>query len=268
MDQIQGTAVWDVNNTGFFSTDLYVAAKDYPLASYADREVIWKRHWNYILGIWYVLQYYADARVPAALRTAALTWGLCSDHYYSPHENDNGFEPTQLYVREAIRVQSDVVMNANHICQVDGAALTLGNHTVSHASYGMDSHGTMRFAHETSAGVWTTKEEGGMLIASGLGGACGADFIAPLPFEIFVPKIAECTNGAFAFGGSLTHIAYGATRMEYTAAMTGYSMGWAMALALAGDGIIQHVDYPTLRAALLASAVNANEVAPVLQQVA
>jgi hypothetical protein len=125
----------------------------------------------------------------------------------------------------------------------------------------MDSHSTQVIAHETSAGVWQTRHEGGMFVSSG-----GANGVSPLPFEIFVPKVAECTNVSCSFGGSLTHVAYGASRMEFTAMQTAQSMGLAAALAIDGDNIIQNVSYSTLRTALLASASLSGEVAPVLPQ--
>lgn len=261
LDNLRSTGRYDANNKGMFSTDFIKNSESYPLASYATRETIWKAHWNYILGLWYVLQYHSDARIPSTLRTEALTWGMCADHYYSPHENDDVFEQPTLYVREAIRVQSDVVMTGVHMEQADGATPTLGDHTVSCASYSMDSHDTQRVAHETSAGVWAVKNEGGLLISAG-----GVNQLSPLPFEIFVPKVAECTNLSFSFGASLTHVAYGATRMEFTAMQTGQSMGLAAALAINGDNVIQNVPYASLRTALLASPSLSGEVAPILPQ--
>lgn len=262
MDDLRTSGRHDVNNRGILSTNLVGENHAYPLASYAQREVIWKNVWNYIMGIWYVLQHHNDIRIPSALRTSAISWGFCQDHYYTPHENDEIFHMPQMYVRESIRMESAVVMTATHMVQTDGQAPTLGDHTISVASYGMDSHSIQRVAVETSDGLWTIKNEGGMLITS----AGGTDKIAPLPYEIAVPKVADCTNLSVGFGLSTTHVSFGTTRMEFTAMQSGQSMGLAAALAIDDDNIIQNVDYPTLRTALLASAVLAGEVAPVLPQ--
>ncbi|MGO7279365.1 FAD-dependent oxidoreductase [Rhizobium ruizarguesonis] len=261
MDNLQGTDRFDLNKQGILSTNLVGVNHNYPAMTYAEREVYWKLQWNHIMGLWYLLQYHADARVPAALRTAALGWGMCPDHYYSNHENDEPFFQPQMYVREAVRLVGSVVMNGINMSQTDGQVPTLGDHTVSVASYNMDSHSTQVVAHETSAGVWQTRHEGGMFVTSG-----GANGVSPLPFEIFVPKVAECTNVSCSFGGSLTHVAYGASRMEFTAMQTAQSMGLAASLAIDGDNVIQNVSYSTLRTALLASPVLSGEVAPVIPQ--
>lgn len=265
MDEIQTTGTFDVNTSGLLSSDAVGMTSSYPTATPTERRVIRKNIWNRILGLWYVLQYHADARIPGALRTAALTWGWASDHYYSPHEDDKPFQSPGLYARETWRMIGSVIFNANHACQPDGQVPTLGNKTVTHASYGLDSHGFNLVAVETSAGVWTIKGDGGLLIASGVGGSCGADWIGPLPFDIFVPKVAECSNLYVTRGGSMTHVAYGCSRMEPTAGVNGQTGGAAMVLARQGDGIIQNVSYPALRTAVLVNPL-AGEVVPVLQQ--
>lgn len=262
LDDLRTSGRYDLNKQGILSTNLTGENHDYPLASYADRELIWKQVWNHIMGLWYVLQYHSDARINGtALRTEALTWGMCQDHYFSPHENDSIFHMPQMYVRESIRVDGDVLMNGNHMTQTDGQVPTLGDKTISCASYGMDSHSVNNIAQEVTAGNWSIRAEGGLLISSG-----GANNLSPLPFGIAVPKISECTNLSFGFGLSTTHVSFGTTRMEFTACQTGQSMGHAASLAIDGDNIIQNVDYPTLRTAILASPELTNEVAPVLPQ--
>lgn len=261
MDNLQNTDRFDINKQGILSTNLVGLNWNYPTDNYTAREVFWKKQWNHIMGLWYLLQYHADARVPAALRSAALGWGFCPDHYYSNHENDEPFFMTQMYIRESTRLVGSVVMNGNNMSQTDGQVPTLGDHTVSCGSYNMDSHSTQVVAHETSAGVWQLRHEGGMFVSAG-----GSNLLSPLPFEIFVPQASQCTNVSCSFGASLTHVAYGSTRMEFTAMQTGYSMGHAAALAIEGDGIIQNVNYATLRTELLASPALSGEVAPVLPQ--
>lgn len=253
--------VMDFNAKGGQSSDLFGENHDYSTATYAQREVIWKDHWNYILGWWYLLQHdTSEPRVPSALRTEALTWGWVRDHYYNRHENDVVYEMPQLYVRETIRMSGLAKLNANHLIATDGTAPALGTNTIATASYPLDSHSVQRLAYEFAAGSWGVWQEGNFF--SGMG---GTDQIAPIPIEICLPTAAECPNISTSFCVSATHAAFGSYRMEFTAMMAGYSLGWAAALQ--GVGNIQNVDYPTLRTALLASPELTSEVAPVLPQV-
>lgn len=255
---VLGTSCYDINSNHGWSTDWWGGSKNYPSATYADRETIWKRHWNRILGLFYFLQYDPTARVTAAMRTEALTYGLHCMHYYDAHENDMPFFNPQLYVREAWRMVSDIVWDGNDIGATDGTT-PRSVKTISTASYAMDSHSTEALADPNGGTprIWCS----GNFEAVPAG-----DQTAPIPYEIIVPKAAECTNLFVTFATSSTHVAFGAIRMEMTFMQSCQSAARAAVLAINNNWTVQAVDYPTLRTALLASATLSGEVAPVLPQ--
>jgi hypothetical protein len=254
------SGTYDVNNINFISSDFVGGgASDYPLASYAEREVIWKNHWNYLLGFLYTISNSSDTRVPSGLKSDVADYGFMTDHYWSPHENDSMFAMPQMYIRESIRMQGEDILNGNDLTATDGTAPRISDHTISCISYNTDSHAIRRVAYEGSAGVWSTRNEGGLGIATG-----GTDQRTPVPFEITVPSVSECSNLSVSFCVSTTHVGFGAYRMEPTMWQVGQSLGLAASLAIDGDGIIQNVDYESLRTALLASPSLTNEVIPVL----
>ncbi len=254
---------YDINNDGqSISTDFIGQNHSYPLATRSARETIHKQHWYYILGFLYTCQYGVDARIPAALKTDMATWGFRQDHYYAPHENDSIFEMPTMYVRECMRMVGDAILNGNDETATDGTTPRISDHTGAIISYQTDSHANRRIAWEQGSGIWKVAHEGGLGVATG-----GVNQRTPVPIEIAVPKATECTNLSTSTGVSATHVAFGAYRMEPTMWMLAYTMGHAAALAIAGDGIIQNVDYATLRTAVLASPALTGEIAPVLPQV-
>lgn len=255
------TGIFDINFDGGLSTDFNGQAWDYPEATYAQREVMWKAHENHIRGLIWLLQYDADARIPAAVRTSMLNIGLVNTHFCDPHPNDTFQWPHQLYVREARRLVSDMVLTGDDIAATDGTA-PRSTKTISVGSYAMDSHHTSVLADEYLPGSWRIWNEGNMFSTAG-----GINQIAPLPYDIIAPKASEVTNLTVCFGISATHVAFGNIRMEFTAMQLAQSAAIAAKLAIAGVSSIQAVDYPALRAAIIASPTLVGEVTPVLPQV-
>lgn len=266
---VGGESKFDVNNRAgpaAPSTDYIGKNWSYNLASMSAREALWKAHWNWNMGLLYLLQYGTDPRIPAGLKTNCLTWGFCADHYFSPHENDTvGMNP-QLYVREAIRLDGVAKMLGDELKRGDGGVPTISTNTISMISYFMDSHAVNYIAYEKTAGTWIVAGEGGFGEPDGSLG--GADGMFPLPLEIATPKAADCTNGFVGFGFSASHIAFAACRMEPTAWQVGQSLGQVAAEAINNNRTFQDAaNYTPARAALLANAFAlTNELAPVLQQ--
>lgn len=263
---VSGESKFDVNNRAgppAPSTDFIGKNWDYPLASRSVREAIWKANWNWEMGMLWVLQYSTDPRIPSALQTACRNWGFCSDHYFSPHENDTvGMNP-QLYVREAVRLDGVAKLLGTELTRGDGGVPSISTNTISMISYFMDSHSVNYIAYEKTAGTWIVAGEGGMEVDLG-----GTDGMFPLPLEIATPKAAECTNLFAAFCFSASHVAFGATRMEYTAMQAGQSLGQVAAEAIKNNRTFQDAaNYPAARTALLANAFAlTNEPVPVLAQ--
>ncbi len=261
-----GSDKYDVNNKGgTISSDWIGAGWSYPTDTYANREVSWKATWNRILGLIYLLQNgnALDSRVSAAIQTNSRTWGITSDHFFSPHENDAIGDSPQMYIREAARLVSDNILIGADMTKTDGTAPRISTKTIGTSSYSLDSHAFRMIAKETSAGVWAAGSEGGLSISAG-----GVDVTTPIPLEVVVPKAAECTNLSVSFGGSYNHMAMCGMRLEMTTWQIGQSMGQAAAQAITDGSTIQAVNYTTVRTSLLANAFAlTGEVAPVLPQV-
>lgn len=247
--QLAGPTVYrDVNNKSGFSTDLMGSGTDYgDDTTYAAREVVWKQVENYIRGFIYSCAYGSDLRIPAGLKTSAITnWSLAADHFLDPHPNDQLYWPPQLYVREDHRLVSDFILNANDLTAVDGTT-PRSIKTIATVCYTLDSHHMERIAENTT-GTWRCWNAGGFQVTAG-----GTDFTTPFPIDAALPKASECTNLGVVFGISATHVAFGACRVVLTAMQIGESLGVAIDQAMAnGNQNLQDLDYPTLRATLLA----------------
>jgi hypothetical protein len=217
----------DVNNHGAFSSDHIGANYDYPDGDHATREAIFDDHVSYVQGMWYFLQ--NDERLPAEVRAEAGRWGLCRDEFL-----DHDHWPHQLYVREARRMVNDHVMTEHH-CRGEETV----EDPVGLAAYGMDSHNTQRYAVDGQA-----RNEGDVQVK-----VAGP---YPVGYRSIVPRRSEVTNLLVPVALAASHIAYGSIRMEPVFMILGQSAATAASLALDGNGVVQDVDYATLRERLLA----------------
>src|SRR5262249_52368553 len=142
--------------------------------------------------------------------------------------------PRQLYVREARRMISDVVMSERH-CR--------GQETVSDsiglAAYNMDSHNCQRIVKHGHA-----ENEGDVQVAP----------MSPYPisYRALVPRASECVNLFVPVCMSASHIAYGSIRMEPVFMISGQSSATAACMAIDEGVAAQQVGYEKLRARLLA----------------
>jgi len=217
----------DINNHGAFSSDCIGANYAYPDGDYAQRELIWRDHRNYVLGMWWFLQ--NDPHLPAPVREAAGRWGLCRDEF-----PDTGGWTPQLYIREARRMISDCVMTEQH-CR--GAKVA--EDSVGLGAYGMDSHHVQRYV-----------KDGAVINEGDVEVAVAQPY--PIAYRALVPKAGECDNLLVPVCLSASHIAYGSIRMEPVFMVLGQSAATAAALALADHVPVQQVDYSRLRRQLLA----------------
>jgi hypothetical protein len=167
--------------------------------------------------------------VPAKVREEMRRFGLPRDEFV-----DNGGWPHQLYVREARRMVSDLVMTEHHTFgrQVAPNSIGLG-------SYGTDTHEIRRIVRD---GVVTRE-----------GKTVGTRDGAP-PYTIgygaIVPKAAECRNLLVTFALSASHTAFSSIRMEPVLMVTSQSAATAACLAIDDQVAVQRVDYARLRARL------------------
>lgn len=218
----------DTNNYGGFSTDFIGQNYDYPEASYAEREKIAARHRLYQQGLMWTLANHP--RVPENVRKEVSRWGMCRDEF----TEGQGWQE-QLYVREARRMVSDLVMTQHH-CQ----GKTRAEASVGLAAYGMDSHNVQRYIDAQGY----VQNEGDVEVG----------WLNPYPIGYFaiVPKRKECANLLVPVCVSASHIAFGSIRMEPVFMVLGQSAATAAALAIRDGVAVQDVDAAQLQARLLA----------------
>lgn len=217
----------DTNNRTGFSTDFIGQNYDYPEASYEEREKIIARHLHYQQGLMWTLANHP--RVPGKIRNEIARWGMCRDEFVE----GNGWQ-RQLYVREARRMVSDLVMTQHHCQGKEVVANPVGM-----AAYGMDSHNIQRYVDATGS----VQNEGDVQV--------GGFKPYPVGYEAIVPARKECSNLLVPICLSASHIAYGSIRMEPVFMVMGQSAATAAAHAIREKVAVQDINYPRLRERLL-----------------
>lgn len=218
----------DSNNNGLISTDYVGMSWNYPEADYSTREQIAKQHELWQRGLVWTLQHHH--RVPKAVQDYYAPWGLPKDEFA-----DNKHWPYELYVREARRMVSNVVMNEQTV---------LGDvpifDSIGLGSYSMDSHYIKYIM--TSAGFLGT--DGGIFKKT----------LTPYPisYQAIVPLRTECENIFIPVCLSASHVAYGSIRIEPTFMILGQSAGTAACLAIDFGVSAQDLPYAPLRQQLIA----------------
>lgn len=217
----------DTNNRLGFSTDFIGQNYAYPEASYEERERIAERHRQYQQGLMWTLAYHE--RMPDFIKKEVSRWGTSKDEF----ERQDGWQQ-QLYVREARRMVSDLVMTQYH-CE----GLKVVEDPIGMGAYGMDSHHIQRYVTEEGF----VKNEGNI----------EAHVAAPYPvgYRAIVPKKSECANLLVPICLSATHIAFGSIRMEPVFMVLGQSAAVAACLAVDRNLAVQEVPYRDLKKALL-----------------
>ncbi|WP_274649322.1 FAD-dependent oxidoreductase [Paenibacillus humicola] len=216
----------DLNNYGAVSTDYIGMNYRWPEGSYEERERIFQDHVNYTAGLLYFLA--NDERIPAPIRTEAAQWGLPADEY-----PQTGHWSRQLYVREARRMVSGLVMTERH-CRFFETA----DDSVGLAAYTMDSHNCRRIALDGRC-----INEGNVEVPP--------SSPYPISYRAIVPKGEECTNLLVPVCLSASHIAFGSIRMEPVFMILGQSAATVAVLAAESGCAVQDVPYPELRKRLL-----------------
>ena len=213
----------DANNDGAVSTDWIGRNHDYPNATDERRAEIVAAHRDYQQGLMWSLANHP--RVPAEVRAYFNEWGPAADEFQS---TDNW--PPQLYIREARRIVSDLVMTQAH-CEGDAVA----EEPVGLAAYTMDSHNVWRYV--TADGFVQNEgdvQEGGFPPY-------------PIGFGAILPRRGEAANLLVPVCLSASHIAYGSIRMEPVFMVLGQSAATAAALAVEGGTAVREVPYAALR---------------------
>ena len=232
----------DTNNTRGFGTDFVGMNWDWPEASYAERERIFKAHLTYQQGLMWVLANHP--RVPRAIRDEVSKWGVCKDEFT---ESDGW--PTQLYVREARRLRGEYVMTEKE-CLGERVAPK----AIAYGSYGLDSHNVRRYV--TPEGYVQNEGELHWLPETPKEDRVQVTRPYPIGYGAITPKRGECTNLLVPVCLSATHVAFGSIRMEPVYFGVGQAAGAAAALACEADCAVQDVDYGRLRTVLKTKGVD------------
>lgn len=226
----------------------------WPEADYETREKIFQSHVSWQLGmLWYLrndARYRAlasDPTLSSAIRANIQTLLEAIDELGFPlHEYpETGGWPHELYVREARRMVSDLVVTQAHYDRD-----IIVDDPVGLANYVADSHHVRRIAGPTGL----ARSEGDT----------GGGIVAPwrIPYRALVPRRTECTNLLVPWALSATHVAFGSIRMEPCFMVLSQSAATAACLALDEGLAVQDLPYARLRLHLLADGQILGEVLP------
>jgi hypothetical protein len=222
----------DSNNTGGISTDFigmnYGKDWNWATLNHDEREKLAAKHRDWQLGLVWTVQNHP--RIPENIRKSCGVWGLPKDEFA-----DNGHWPYNIYVREARRMRSDLVMTEAH-CKNQTAV----DDPVGMGAYTLDSHNTQRVVHNGMV-----KNEGD--IQTHIGGKPYG-----ISYRSIVPKAGECENLLVPWALSASHIAFGSIRMEPVFMVLSQSAATAASMAIDDGTSVQRVPYEKLRARLLA----------------
>lgn len=224
----------DLGSWHALSANLYGMNHDYPGGAYRTRERIYQEHLTFTQGLCWFLAH--DAGVPEAVRNEWAQWGVCRDEF-----QDNGGWPRQFYVRDARRMVSDYVVTEQHTRKTNQTPVT---DPVGLAFWPPDTHHVRRIVRPEAQGDAAYNE----------GFVFGGDDWAPfgVSYRALIPRAAEAANLLTPTCPSSSHVAYGAIRLEWTFMALGQAAATAACQALADGVPVQKVDYPKLRARLLA----------------
>lgn len=218
---------WDFN-TATFGGNLPGASHAWPAASYTEREKIAKKHESYHRGLLHFLA--TDPRVPKKVREDMQRFGLPKDEF-----QDTGGWPHQLYIREARRMVSDLVLTEHHTF-----GKTIAPKSIGLGSYGTDAHEIRRIVKD------------GVVIREGkLAGGRGGFGPYQIGYDAIVPKKSDCENLLVTFALSASHTAFASIRMEPVFMITSQSAATAAVQALEDGKAVQEVDYSKLRSRLV-----------------
>lgn len=219
----------DSNNSGGISTD-FIGGNwgddwDWTTLDHKQRAALAKEHENWQRGLVWTLQNHP--RVPEKIRRQYARWGLPKDEFA-----DNGHWPHELYVREARRMISDVVMTQAHCEHRETVPDPVGL-----AAYAMDSHHVRR---QIVDGM--VKNEGDVQMR--------VKKPYPVSYRSIIPKSAECENLAVPWCLSASHMAFGSIRMEPVFMTLAQSAAIATHEALRQGVALQELPYESLRTGL------------------
>ena len=228
--------IGDKQAIGGIAREFYQQTQEYDAQ---DENWKWEKKEGYMIGrqarniegddaMW-TLAYHP--RMPHWVRDVYSKWGMSKDEF----EGGDGWQ-NQLYIREASRMISDLVMTQLHCEGLEKVADGIGL-----AAYGMDSHHIQRYV-DTKGYV---QHEGN--VEARLEGPY------PISYRAIIPKKSEAENLLVPVCVSASHIALGSIRMEPVFMILGQSAPIAASLSIDGKIAVQDLDYEKLKSILLAN---------------
>jgi hypothetical protein len=182
----------------------------WPEGSVAERERIYQRHKSYALGLLWFLQ--NDEALPDSIRAGARQWGFAKDEFV-----ENGHFATDLYVREARRIEGEFTFTERDTQPHVGVRAPLHVDSIAIGDYALNSHG-----HGKAGSLHPNVADGDF-----------NHFTAPfqIPYGTIVPK--QVSNLLVPVALSASHIGFSALRLEPTWTALGHAAGLATHLAIA-----------------------------------
>ena len=203
-----------------FTSDAINLNRNYVNGTREDRRHIAEIVSDYVLGmLWYILN---SPTIPSLTKSSLQGYGLCNDQW-----PENRHVPSQLYVREGLRLVNENVFTQNHI--VSGLCR---NDTVALGSWVHDVHVVTRTVNGTYV-----NNEGAMFtsIAKVDGSKSGQAY--EIPYSILLPKKDQVTNLLVPVCHATTHIGFSSTRVEPTFMSIGGAAGYAAAYSVLNGNI-------------------------------
>ncbi len=216
-------------------SDLQEANYRYPIADWRERRRIYEIYKNHVLGYLHYIQTVQGQR----------TLGLADDEY-----RDNNHLPPILYVREARRIEGEVLMKEMDIIR---ARERLRPDAIAIGDYPMDSHAVRQVEPRPAP---SARSEGGSASAGAPPHMGEGEYwlfqYTPwyqVPYGVIIPKGVEGLLVSSAV--SATHVAYGTLRMEPVRMTLGQAAGVAAALSVQTGIPPRRLQIATIQRALL-----------------
>lgn len=220
----------DANSLGPFSLSvLDGSAWAYPDAGPGRREELRRHHLQHAQDFLWFLSH--DAGVPGAVRAELSRWGLPRDEFA-----DTAHLPHQLYVREARRMQGELVLTEHDL--LSGASQA---DVVAMGSYHLD----IREVQRCWQWVYEHPRPVGMVFTEGYLSVPVRPY--PIPYRALLPRVTDLANLVVPVCLSASHVAFSSIRMETQYLMLGHAAGLAAGLAAAGEGDLHAVDVSRLQ---------------------
>lgn len=217
----------DSNSNGPISTDFVGMNWNYAEADYPTRQQIANAHKEWQQGLVWTLQNHPQ--VPQEVKNYYAPWGLAADEF-----KDNNHWPYRLYVREARRMISDVVITEN---MAKGA--TPVDDSVGLGCYQIYSHPVK----------YCVSSDGYLITEGELDAKVSKPF--PISYRSIISASGQCENLFVTTCVSATHVAYSCVRIEPVLMVLGQSAATAACLVIDLGVAVQDLPYTVLNQQLL-----------------